>query len=89
LEPWADDFTLLPGEEFEIIARDKVKQPWFALVESPDATQVYVESLSCWDSEDGAAAYEQSVGCFDVLRDGKRLECGHNRQAALDAGLNL
>jgi hypothetical protein len=89
LEPWAEDFTLLPGEEFEIVAQDKAKQPWFALVEWPDATQVYVESLSGWDAQDGAKAYQQTVGCFEVLQDGNRLECGHNRKAALDAGLKL
>jgi hypothetical protein len=89
MEPWAEDFTLLPGEEFEIVAHDRAKQPWFALVEWQDATQVYVESLSGWDVQDGAKMYEQTVACFEVLQDGNRLEGGHNRKAALDAGLTL
>jgi hypothetical protein len=86
LEPLAEDFTLLPGEELEIVARDKAKQPWFALVERPDSTQVYVEGTSL-DLRDGARACKQLIGGYQVLQGAKRLECGHNRKAGLDAGL--
>jgi hypothetical protein len=74
VEPWAEDFTLLPGEELEIRARNDSGQPWFSAVEWPDSTQVYLEDVG---------------SDFEVLQNGNRLECGHNRKAALDAGLKL
>jgi hypothetical protein len=74
VEPWAEDFTLLAGEELEIIARGTTEQPWFHIVEWPDSTQVYLEGVS----ED-----------YEVLQSGIHLECGHNRKAACDAGLKL
>jgi hypothetical protein len=73
VEPWAEDFTLLPGEELEIVCRGDTEQPWFCVVENQDSTQVYVES----------------GGYPDVLQNGQRLKCGYNRQAAKDAGLPL
>jgi hypothetical protein len=88
LEPLTEDFTLLPGEELEIVARDDSEQPWFALVEWPDSTQVYIEGISL-DFRDGARACQQLIGSYEVLQGGKRLECGHNRKAAMDAGLKL
>jgi hypothetical protein len=74
VEPWAEDFTLLAGEELEIIARSTTEQPQFYVVEWPESTQVYLEGES--------AAHE-------VLQNGIHLECGHNRKAACDAGLKL
>ena len=73
VEPWAEDFTLLPGEEVEIIARNDSEQPWFFLIEWPESTQIYLEASSD----------------FEVLQNGNRLECGHNRKVARDAGLQL
>jgi hypothetical protein len=74
VEPWAEDFTLLAGEELEIIAHSTTEQPWFYVVECPESTQVYLEGVS----KD-----------YEVLQNGIHLECGHNRKAALDAGLKL
>ena len=73
VEPWAEDFTLLAGEQLEIIARSTTEQPWFSVVEWPESTQIYLEGVST----------------FEVLQNGIHLECGHNRKAARDAGLEL
>jgi hypothetical protein len=64
VEPWADDFTLLPGEELEVVALGEESVPWFYVVEWNGASQVY-----CNEADD-----------FEVLQGGVRLECGHNRQ---------
>jgi hypothetical protein len=74
VEPWAEDFTLLAGEELEIIARSTTEQPWFHIVEWPESSQVYLEGVS----KD-----------YEVLQNGIHLGCGHNRKAARDAGLKL
>jgi hypothetical protein len=73
VEPLGEDYTMLPGERIEIVVRDRKAHPWFTLVETDGNTQAYIEGAQCTD--------------FDVIQEGKRLECGHNRQAALDAGL--
>ena len=74
VEPWAEDFTLLPGEQLEIMARSNSQQPSFFVVECPESTEVYLESVS---------------NDFEVRQNGNRLECGHNRKAAQDAGFKL
>jgi hypothetical protein len=71
MEPLGEDFTLLPGEEVEIVFRRG--RP--SIVEHAESTQIYIEETDLLD--------------YDVLLDGKVLECGHNRQAALDAGLKF
>ena len=68
VEPWGEDYTLLPGEGLEIIAFGDTTSPWFHVVEWGDSSQVYCEEASI----------------FKVLQDGIELECGHNRQAASD-----
>jgi hypothetical protein len=72
VEPWGEDYTLLPGEELELLCRDDTEQPWFHVVEWEDGSQIYVEQ----------------GGYFEVLQQGKRIECGHNRQAGQEAGLS-
>jgi hypothetical protein len=67
VEPWGEDFTLLSGEELEIIAFGDSNVPYFNLVEWDGSTQVY---------------REETVN-FKVLQAGVQLECGHNRQASL------
>ena len=67
VEPIGEDYTLLAGEEFEIIAYGNSEPPWFHVREFGDGCQVYLEG-------DGNG-YD-----FDVMQNGKRLECGHNRQ---------
>jgi hypothetical protein len=69
VEPWADDLTLMPGEELEIVAFGDSAVPWFDVVEWDGTSQVY-----CNDTDD-----------FEVLQSGVRLECGHNRQPETDA----
>jgi len=73
LEPWGEDYTLLPGEQLDIVCHDDSEQSWFHVVEHEESTQVYVEG----------------GGYPDVIQSGQRLACGHNRQAALKAGLKF
>lgn len=77
VEPWAADFTLIPDEEIELVACDPVELPWFSLVEHVDSTQAYVQTPDPMRTE------------FKVLQAGKQLAAGHNRQAAIDAGIKL
>jgi hypothetical protein len=64
VEPWADDYTLLPGEELEIVASGHGKVPWFHVVEWDGTSQVY-----CEETDD-----------FKVVQNGVELKCGRNRQ---------
>jgi len=64
VEPWGHDFTLLPGEELEIIAFGDDVVPYFHLVEWDGTSQVYCEEAVT----------------FQVLQAGEQLKCGHNRQ---------
>ena len=72
VEPWAEDYTLLPEEKLEIAVVDDLVQPWFCVVEWENSSQVYIQTMS---SE------------YEVTQDGKRLQCGHNRDAGLTSGL--
>jgi hypothetical protein len=64
VEPWANDYTLLPGEELVVVAFGYTAVPWFHVVEWDDTSQVY-----CNETDD-----------FRVLQKGVELQCGHNRQ---------
>ena len=64
VEPWANDYTLLSGEQLEIVAFGDTAVPWFDVVEWDGAAQVY-----CNATVD-----------FRVLQGGVGLQCGHNRQ---------
>lgn len=64
VEPWANDYTLLPDEELEIMAFGDSSVPWFFIVEWDGTSQVY-----CEDTID-----------FKVTQKGVELKCGHNRQ---------
>jgi hypothetical protein len=63
VEPWAPDYTLLPGEELEILAFGDTVPPTFEVDESDGVSQVY-----CNDAAD-----------FRVMQHGVELRCGHNR----------
>jgi hypothetical protein len=82
VEPIPCDYTLLPGEELTIIARDPQQVPGFDILEydgpRQSATQVYFD-------QSRNAPYDD----FDVIQDGVKLESGHNRQKAIDAGLEF
>lgn len=64
VEPWADDYTLFPGEELEIHAFGADAPPWFHVVEWDGVSQVYCNA---------------TVDAL-VLQNGVQLKCGHNRQ---------
>lgn len=65
VEPWANDYTLLPNERLEVVAFGEAAVPWFEVVEWDDAIQVYCEN---------------TVN-FKVLQGDRELQCGHQRQA--------
>jgi hypothetical protein len=64
VEPWANDYTLLPGEQLVVVAFGDSDVPWFNVVEWDGTTQVYCENTAS----------------FKVLQGDCELECGHNRQ---------
>jgi hypothetical protein len=64
VEPWGNDYTMLPEEELEIMAYGEAAMPWFSVVEWDGCTQVY-----CEQTDD-----------FRVLQGSRELECGHQRQ---------
>lgn len=73
IEPWATDITMLPGQTLVVTNTDTGSddRPWFSLVEFDRNTQIYVER-----------------GQFPVLMlDCVSVECGHNRDAAIEAGI--
>jgi hypothetical protein len=74
VEPWGEDYTLFPREKLEIIARNVAGSPWFHLVEHGDSCQVFIENIT---------------NDYTVVQDGVELACGHQRKAAMDAGLKL
>lgn len=64
VEPWANDYTLLPGEELQIVAFGDTALPWFHVREWDGTSQVYCEGTAD----------------FKVMQKGVELECGHQRQ---------
>lgn len=73
IEPWGEDVTLLSGEKLIVSNQSPgaTDKPHFVLVETEGNTQLYVEH-----------------GDYPELHiDGHRVDCGHNRQAAVDAGI--
>jgi len=63
VEPWGEDYTLLPGESLEIIAFGPEVTPGFDIVEFDGATAVYCNNTST----------------FEVRQGDRKLECGHRR----------
>jgi len=74
VEPWGEDYTLLPKEKLEIIARSDLEPPWFHVDEYAEGSQIYIEGI---------------INGYDVVQNGIKLECGDQRKAALDAGIDL
>jgi hypothetical protein len=70
VEPWAWDYTLLPGETLEIHARNSTVLPWFNIVEHEKCIQVFIE----------VPALELKSTPFDVYQEGKLIDCGPNSQ---------
>jgi hypothetical protein len=77
IEPWAEDFTLLPSESVEIHAWCKSELPWFHVDETKHHTQIDIQVLDLFNAG------------FEVIQNGRQLECGHQRQAAVDAGIQM
>jgi len=67
VEPLGEDYTLLAGEQLEIIATGNTEPPWFHVRQWGNDCQVYLQG-DCNGTD------------FVVTQNGKRLECGHNRQ---------
>jgi hypothetical protein len=64
VEPWANDYTLMPREDLVVVAFNEESVPWFNVVEGEGWSQVYCEQASH----------------FQVFQGDRELECGHNRQ---------
>ena len=64
VEPWAFDYTLMSGEELQIVAFGESNAPYFNLTEWDDSIQVWCEAT---DS-------------FQVMQGDRELECGHQRR---------
>lgn len=68
LEPWGEDYTLLPDETFDVVAEGA----------SPD----FYFDMAC-NEKDVLVYAEGDCTCVFVLRDGDALECGHNRERSI------
>ncbi|MFZ6799533.1 hypothetical protein [Undibacterium sp. Di24W] len=68
IEPWGEDYSLMPGEQLELLAYGRNGTPWFHVVEWDDSSQVY-----CEDADS-----------FKVVQQNVELKCGHNRQEVWD-----
>jgi hypothetical protein len=65
LEPWGEDYTLLPDETVEVVAKDAKKSFYFHVVNIVEGVQVYAEG---------------TCGSVSVFHNGKLLERGYNRE---------
>jgi hypothetical protein len=74
IEPWAEDYTMLPNQQLTVTTSGPKKHsgPLFELVETRGNTQVYVDAR---------------LIVPEVLIDDVAVKVGHNRQAAIDAGV--
>ena len=79
VEPWPNDFTLLPGESLEIHVRSSTAQAWFNVVETDRNMQIYVE----------LPPSDLMSAVVEVYQGTQMLQSGHNRQAAIDAGIPM
>jgi len=64
IEPWGEDYWLLPGDKFKIIAYGNASSPYFSIFENDDSTQVYIEG----NGQD-----------FSVRHGEKVIDCGYQR----------
>jgi hypothetical protein len=65
LEPWGEDYGMLPGDEFEIVAGDAADGFYFHVIAEDKCTKVYAEG---------------QVTQICVYQSGAELSCGHNRR---------
>ncbi len=64
LEPWAEDYRMMPKDEFEIIAKNVEEDFYFYVV----------------FDKDKIISAEGQVTDIGIYQNGKLLECGHNRE---------
>ncbi|MBI1852615.1 MAG: hypothetical protein HYR85_19910 [Planctomycetes bacterium] len=67
IEPWAEDYTLAPGDELRFDAEGPAETPWFELVESENQLSIFVN---------GGGAVIHSI-----LVNDRPVPCGYNRGA--------
>lgn len=67
LEPWGEDYTLKPKEQFEIIAEDCETDFYYSVSYENDYVAVYAE---------GGSGREYPR----VYSHGSEVDCGHNRE---------
>lgn len=79
VEPWPHDFTLLPDESLEIHVHSSTAPAWFNVVESDRNTQIYVE----------LPPSDLMTAKVEIYQGTQLLHPGHNRQAAIDAGIPM
>jgi hypothetical protein len=65
IEPWAHDFTMLPGQSFQLHIPARSEAPDLHISSNRSETQIYINGRSD----------------FNVMQDGKPLPLGHNRQS--------
>ena len=65
LEPWGEDYGMLPGDEFEVVAEDAGEGFYFHVVNAEKGTKLYAEG---------------DVTQITVYQRGAELSCGHNRR---------
>jgi hypothetical protein len=65
LEPWGEDYGMLPGDAFEIVAGDAGEGFYFHVVNGEKGVTVYAEG---------------GVRQISVYHKGAELSCGHNRR---------
>jgi hypothetical protein len=73
LEPWGEDYTLEPGDVFEVRENQATEGFYLHIVYGEKMIKIWAEG--------------QSSSCPEILLDGKLLECGHNRQLSPDDDL--
>jgi hypothetical protein len=65
LEPWGEDYGMMPGDEFEVVAADAGEGFYFHLVNEEKDLKVFAEG---------------DVRQISVYHEGAELSCGHNRR---------
>jgi hypothetical protein len=64
LEPWGEDYIMLPDETFEVVAKGTAAEFYFHVIYNAADIKVYAEG---------------SCDAISMFQDGRQLECGHNR----------
>ncbi len=65
LEPWGEDYGMLPGDEFEVVAADAGEDFYFHVINDDKGMKLYAGG---------------NVMQISVYHRGAELSCGHNRR---------